>query len=110
MGVKGYLDNGETITENIWLRDNDKYKKVKVVFNNEGIVEKTEEIVNSLDEISKAIESSETLGNPEEYLKILELQGRMQDVQKVIQQYEFFMNNREKISEVERKEFYSKII
>lgn len=97
-GITGRLNNGDVITQNIWFRDKNEYKKAKVTFNRDGVIEVSEEEnVMYLDEISKEIKASETLGNPEEYLKILELQGRMEDVRKVRQQYEYYMNNRDRI-------------
>lgn len=101
IGIRAILNSGQTFSSTMWLRKGDEYKKVEVTFNGEGVIKVSEEKpVTSLEEISEAIESSETFGNPEEYLRILELQGKKDEAIKVRQQYEYYMNNKDKMPKV----------
>ena len=109
-GITGKFNSGETITENIWLREKDEYKKVKVTFNRDGLTEVSEEeTVTSLDGIIKEIDRSDTLGNPEEYIRILELQGEEEKAREARQRYEYFLNNRDRyFEEVKRNKEQSR--
>lgn len=93
----------EPFTETIYLRQGDEYKMATVTFNKTGVIGMSEmQEVTSFDNILEGIEHSDIMGNAEEYIRILQLQGNDIEAQNVRKKYEYFMNNRNRISEMKQ--------
>lgn len=98
------LENGGNISEIVYFRDGDIYKKMEFTLDSDrSISTGLTKDVNNLDEITVEINSRGFLGNPEEYIKILRIQGRERFANEKQREYEYFMNNREKIPELMQK-------
>lgn len=95
------LKNGGSITEIVYFRDGDTYKQMEFTLDsNRSISIGLTKDVNDLDEITVEINSRGFLGNPEEYIKILRIQGKEKYANEKQMEYEYFINNREKIIEL----------
>lgn len=93
----------EPFTETIYLRQGDEYKMATVTFDKTGVVGMSEmQTVTSFDNILEGIKHSDIIGNAEEYIRILKLQGNDIEAQKVQKKYEYFMNNRNRIPEMKQ--------
>lgn len=99
--MKQLLENyKKTLTENVYLRKGDEYKKIEVTFDKTGVIGMSEkQEVISVEEILGDLEESDSIGNAEEYIKILRLQGKNEQAQEVEKKYEYFMNNRDRMPE-----------
>lgn len=91
----------EPFTETIYLRQGDEYKMATVTFDKTGAIGMSEmQTVTSFDNILRDIFASEIIGNAEEYIRMLRLQGNDVEAQNVQRKYEYFMNNRNRITEM----------
>lgn len=100
--LKELLENrNKTITESLFVRSGDTYKVADITFDKNG----TKEIsnyreLNSFDKIIDNIEHSEVIGNAPEYIRILKLQGKDEEAQKIQAKYNDFLKNQDRIDEI----------
>ena len=98
------LGNGGSISESVYFRDGDTYKQMKFTLDaNNGIRQGLITDINNLDDITVEINSHGFLGNPEEYIRMLRIQGKEEFANEKQREYEYFMNNREKMPELLQK-------
>ena len=98
------LKNGGSISESVYFRDGDTYKQMKFTLDaNNGIRQGLITDINNLDDITVEINSHGFLGNPEEYIRMLRIQGKEEFANEKQREYEYFMNNREKMPELLQK-------
>lgn len=103
--LKELLENrNKTITESLFVRSGDTYKVADITFDKNG----TKEIsnyreLNSFDKIIDNIEHSEVIGNAPEYIRILKLQGKDEEAQKIQVKYEDFLKNKDRIDEIRQQ-------
>lgn len=102
--MKQLLENStEPFTETIYLRQGDEYKMATVTFDKNGAIGMSEmQTVTSFDKILEGLEHSDVIGNAEENIRMLRLQGNDVDAQNVQRKYEYFMNNRNRIPEMKQ--------
>lgn len=102
--MKQLLENStEPFTETIYLRQGDEYKMATVTFDKNGAIGMSEmQTVTSFDKILEGLEHSDIIGNAEEYIRMLRLQGNDVEAQNVQRKYEYFMNNRNRIPEMKQ--------
>lgn len=102
--MKQLLENTtEPFTETIYLRQGDEYKMATVTFDKTGAIGMSEmQTVTSFDDILDDIFASDIIGNAEEYIRMLRLQGNDVEAQNVQRKYEYFMNNRSRIPEMKQ--------
>lgn len=102
--MKQLLENStEPFTETIYLRQGDEYKMATVTFDKNGAIGMSEmQTVTSFDKILEGLEHSDVIGNAEEYIRMLRLQGNDVEAQNVQRKYEYFMNNRNRIPEMKQ--------
>ncbi len=100
--IREMLENqNKQYTESLFLRSGDTYKVADITFDKNG----TKEISNyreldSLDRIIDNIEHSEVIGNEPEYIRILKLQGKDEEAQKIQAKYNDFLKNQDRIDEI----------
>ena len=98
------LGNGGSISESVYFRDGDTYKQMNFTLDaNNGIRQGLITDINNLDDITVEINSHGFLGNPEEYIRMLRIQGKEEFANEKQREYEYFMNNREKMPELLQK-------
>ena len=98
------LENGGSISESVYFRDGDTYKQMNFTLDaNNGIRQGLITDINNLDDITVEINSHGFLGNPEEYIRMLRIQGKEELANEKQREYEYFMNNREKMPEILQK-------
>ena len=98
------LENGGRISESVYFRDGDTYKQMNFTLDaNNGIRQGLITDINNLDDITVEINSHGFLGNPEEYIRMLRIQGKEEFANEKQREYEYFMNNREKMPELLQK-------
>lgn len=98
------LENGGNVSEIVYFRDGDIYKKMEFTLDsNRSISTGLINDVNNLDEITLEIGSRGFLGNPEEYIRMLRIQGKEKFADKRQMEYEYFKDNIEKIPELMQK-------
>ena len=103
--IRERLENqNKQFTESLFLRSGDTYKVADITFDKKG----TKEISNyreldSLDRIIDNIEYSEVIGNAPEYIRILKIQGKDEEAQKIQVKYEDFLKNKDRIDEIRQQ-------
>ena len=98
------LKNGGSISESVYFRDGDTYKQMNFTLDaKNGIRQGVISDVKDLSDITVEINSHGFLGNPEEYIRMLRIQGKEELANQKQREYEYFMNNREKIPELLQK-------
>lgn len=98
------LKNGGSISESVYFRDGDTYKQMNFTLDaKNGIRQGVISDVKDLSDIKVEINSHGFLGNPEEYIRMLRIQGKEELANQKQREYEYFMNNREKIPELLQK-------
>ena len=98
------LENGGSISESIYFRDGDTYKQMNFTLDaKNGISQGAISDVKDLSDITVEINSHGFLGNPEEYIRMLRIQGKEEFANEKQREYEYFMNNREKMPELLQK-------
>ena len=98
------LGNGGSISESVYFRDGDTYKQMNFTLDaKNGIRQGVISDVKDLSDITVEINSHGFLGNPEEYIRMLRIQGKEELANQKQREYEYFMNNREKIPELLQK-------
>ena len=98
------LENGGSISESIYFRDGDTYKQMNFTLDaKNGISQGAISDVKDLSDITVEINSHGCLGNPEEYIRMLRIQGKEEFANEKQREYEYFMNNREKMPELLQK-------
>ena len=98
------LKNGGSISESVYFRDGDTYKQMNFTLDaKNGIRQWVISDVKDLSDITVEINSHGFLGNPEEYIRMLRIQGKEELANQKQREYEYFMNNREKMPELLQK-------
>ena len=98
------LENGGSISESVYFRDGDTYKQMNFTLDaKNGISQGAISDVKDLSDITVEINSHGFLGNPEEYIRMLRIQGKEEFANEKQREYEYFMNNREKMPELLQK-------
>lgn len=98
------LESGGSISESVYFRDGDTYKQMNFTLDaKNGISQGAISDVKDLSDITVEINSHGFLGNPEEYIRMLRIQGKEELANQKQREYEYFMNNREKIPELLQK-------
>ena len=98
------LKNGGSISESVYFRDGDTYKQMNFTLDaKNGISQGAISDVKDLSDITVEINSHGFLGNPEEYIRMLRIQGKEELANQKQREYEYFMNNREKMPELLQK-------
>lgn len=98
------LKNGGSISENVYFRDGDTYKQMNFTLDaKNGIRQWVISDVKDLSDITVEINTHGFLGNPEEYIRMLRIQGKEELANQKQREYEYFMNNREKMPELLQK-------
>ena len=98
------LKNGGSISESVYFRDGDTYKQMNFTLDaKNGIRQGVISDVKDLSDITVEINSHGFLRNPEEYIRMLRIQGKEELANQKQREYEYFMNNREKIPELLQK-------
>ena len=98
------LENGGSISESVYFRDGDTYKQMNFTLDaKNGISQGAISDVKDLSDITVEINSHGFLGNPEEYIRMLRIQGKEELANEKQREYEYFMNNREKMPEILQK-------
>ena len=98
------LENGGSISESVYFRDGDTYKQMNFTLDaKNGIRQWVISDVKDLSDITVEINSHGFLGNPEEYIRMLRIQGKEEFANEKQREYEYFMNNREKMPELLQK-------
>ena len=98
------LENGGSISESVYFRDGDTYKQMNFTLDaKNGISQGAISDVKDLSDITVEINSHGFLGNPEEYIRMLRIQGKEELANEKQREYEYFMNNREKMPELLQK-------
>lgn len=103
------LENGGSISESVYFRDGDTYKQMNFTLDaKNGISQGAISDVKDLSDITVEINSHGFLGNPEEYIRMLRIQGKEEFANEKQREYEYFMNNREKMPELLQKGYDTK--
>ena len=103
------LKNGGSISESVYFRDGDTYKQMNFTLDaKNGIRQGVISDVKDLSDITVEINSHGFLGNPEEYIRMLRIQGKEELANQKQREYEYFMNNREKMPELSQKGYDTK--
>ena len=98
------LKNGGSISESVYFRDGDTYKQMNFTLDaKNGIRQWVISDVKDLSDITVEINTHGFLGNPEEYIRMLRIQGKEELANQKQREYEYFMNNREKMPELLQK-------
>ena len=98
------LENGGSISESVYFRDGDTYKQMNFTLDaKNGISQGAISDVKDLSDITVEINSHGFLGNQEEYIRMLRIQGKEEFANEKQREYEYFMNNREKMPELLQK-------
>ena len=98
------LESGGSISESVYFRDGDTYKQMNFTLDaKNGISQGAISDVKDLSDITVEISSHGFLGNPEEYIRMLRIQGKEELANEKQREYEYFMNNREKMPELLQK-------
>ena len=100
--IRKLLDNSDKqFTETVYIRKNETYQKIDVIFDSNGVITSSEpQPLENLDSIIEGLEHSEIIGNAEEYIKILQQRGEKEKADIIQRKYEYFMNNRDRIPEI----------
>lgn len=103
--IKALLENGNVIEVFLYSRVGDEYHRRAATIDKNGISAiSSDEIIQDINEIIEKISVSDTLGVPDEYIKLLYHVGNNAKAENISEKYEYFKENVDEFRESKKQE------